>query len=113
PNGIIPTLGSLLKRKVSSSNDNSVEEEGFSLSEPPKSVFADNGAKLEVENIKKYFGGVGAVKGVNLGFEKQGVYCLIGPNGAGKSTFFNLIVGIHEATSGSLKLNGKEIVDKD
>ena len=64
---------------------------------------------LEVEHLKKYFGGVKAVDDFSFEVEQGSVIGLIGPNGAGKTTTFNVITGNLRPTAGSVKFNGEEI----
>lgn len=64
---------------------------------------------LNVENLKKHFGGVKAVDGCDLEVEAGTITGLIGPNGAGKTTTFRCITGFHKPDSGIVKLKGKEI----
>ncbi|TAF99915.1 MAG: ABC transporter ATP-binding protein [Betaproteobacteria bacterium] len=64
---------------------------------------------LEVTGLKKSFGGVGAVKGVDFSVSAGEVVALIGPNGAGKTTCFNLINGQIAPDAGSVKLYGNDI----
>ncbi len=64
---------------------------------------------LEVENLRKTFGGITAVDDVSFEVEKGSLTGLIGPNGAGKSTTFNLITGMHDPDSGTVRFNGEEI----
>lgn len=67
---------------------------------------------LELNNVKKSFGKTEIIRGVHLAVRKGERVAVIGPNGAGKSTLFNLISGRFEPTSGSIKLNGQEIIGK-
>ncbi len=55
------------------------------------------------------FGGLVAVKDLNLEVNPGELFGLIGPNGAGKTTVFNLITGIYAPTSGTIDFDGKEI----
>jgi len=64
---------------------------------------------LEVEGLTKHFGGVMAVRGVNLSLRQGEIVGLIGPNGAGKTTFFNCATGFLKPDSGSLKFRGEDI----
>lgn len=64
---------------------------------------------LKLENIKKSFGGVQALKGVNLEIKKGEILCLAGQNGCGKSTLIKVISGAHEQTSGDYYLEGKKV----
>ena len=64
---------------------------------------------LELKNVKKQFGPTEIIRGVNLNVKKGEIHSLIGPNGAGKSTLYNLISGVYELTSGTIKFNNKNI----
>ena len=65
---------------------------------------------LTVDAARKTFGGLVAVNEVSFNVNAREVVGLIGPNGAGKSTCFNLISGALEATSGSIKFMGQELI---
>ena len=65
---------------------------------------------LCVKNIKKSFGGVHALKGVDLTIKKGETHCLAGENGCGKSTILRLIAGLIRPTTGEIRLGGKPIV---
>lgn len=62
-----------------------------------------------VENLHKHFGGFHAVDGATLEIATSSITGLIGPNGAGKSTLFNVIAGVHTATSGKVIMSGEDI----
>jgi branched-chain amino acid transport system ATP-binding protein len=64
---------------------------------------------LEVERVRKAFGGLLANKDVSLRVQEGGIYGLIGPNGSGKTTLFNSIVGHHPIDAGSIRFQGREI----
>ena len=64
---------------------------------------------LEVRGLRRAFGGVVAIDGVDLDVAQHGVVAIIGPNGAGKSTLFNLITGHLRADAGSVRLAGRDI----
>jgi branched-chain amino acid transport system ATP-binding protein len=66
-------------------------------------------ALLEVEGVQKRFGGVHAVRGVDLTVEKGALLGLFGPNGAGKTTLFNLIAGTAAPDAGRVRLNETDI----
>lgn len=61
---------------------------------------------LETKGITKSFGGVMAVKELDLVVKRGEVVGLIGPNGAGKTTLFNLVTGVYIPTKGSIFMNG-------
>src|SRR5271166_4602226 len=64
---------------------------------------------LTVEGLSKRFGGFLAVNQVSFEVRAGEILGLIGPNGSGKSTTFNLIAGNLRPSSGSIRLDGKEI----
>ncbi|MBR0896721.1 branched-chain amino acid ABC transporter ATP-binding protein/permease [Bradyrhizobium tropiciagri] len=64
---------------------------------------------LTVRQLTKRFGGLVAVKDVDLVVARATIVGLIGPNGAGKSTTFNLIAGSIAADSGQIDFNGEDI----
>jgi branched-chain amino acid transport system ATP-binding protein len=61
---------------------------------------------LEVENVRKGFGGLQALAGVSLEVGSGEIVGLIGPNGAGKTTLFHLISGFHAPDAGDVRLGG-------
>lgn len=60
---------------------------------------------LSVNSLSKNFGGIKAIRNINVNIEKGNIIGLIGPNGAGKTTFFNLLTGIYSPTSGEITYN--------
>src|SRR5437762_166009 len=64
---------------------------------------------LEVEAVRKSFGGVAAVSDVSLTLEPRRIYGLIGPNGSGKTTLFNCITGIERLDAGRVRFRGERI----
>jgi branched-chain amino acid transport system ATP-binding protein len=66
-------------------------------------------AILEVRNCTKRFGGLVAVRNLNMSLNPGDLYGLIGPNGAGKTTVFNLMTGVYTPDEGSIELDGKPI----
>ena len=62
---------------------------------------------LCVKNIKKSFGGVHALKGVDLTIKKGETHCLAGENGCGKSTIIKVISGFYKPDEGTIEIDGK------
>src|SRR5579864_8298063 len=66
---------------------------------------------LAIENLgKTYASGVHALSGVNLEVSKGEIFALLGPNGAGKTTLISIVCGIVRATSGSVAVDGHDII---
>jgi branched-chain amino acid transport system ATP-binding protein len=64
---------------------------------------------LTIDHLSKSFGGLQALDQVSFDVALGEIQALIGPNGAGKTTCFNLISGVLSASSGSIRLLGREI----
>jgi len=65
---------------------------------------------LEVKDVNKRFGGLQALKDVNLNVEEGTVHAIIGPNGAGKSTLLNCFIGKLNPDTGSVMFNGTSLL---
>jgi ABC-2 type transport system ATP-binding protein len=66
---------------------------------------------LEIKNlVKTYKDGTQALKGVDLQVEAGEIFALLGPNGAGKSTMIGIISSLVNATSGDVKVFGKDLI---
>jgi branched-chain amino acid transport system ATP-binding protein len=66
-------------------------------------------AMLELQSVSRFFGGLAAVRNLDMAIGRGSIHGLIGPNGAGKTTVFNLITGATPLSSGSIRMEGREI----
>src|SRR5207247_9825007 len=64
---------------------------------------------LSVENLSKKYGNTIAVDGISFELERNEIVGLLGPNGAGKTTTINMILGVLEPTSGSIRIEGIDV----
>jgi branched-chain amino acid transport system ATP-binding protein len=67
---------------------------------------------LVVRNVTMRFGGLTAVKSLNMTIPERSLYGLIGPNGAGKTTVFNVLTGVYCPTEGEITFDGGRIEKK-
>ena len=65
---------------------------------------------LELDGIKKHFGPVQVLLGVDLKIAAGEVVALVGDNGAGKSTLMKIITGIHKPDGGTIRFDGAEML---
>ena len=70
---------------------------------------AASGPLLEVSDLTVRFGGLVALRSVELSVPAQAVVAVIGPNGSGKSTLFNVVTGLLPVHTGSISFAGQEI----
>lgn len=63
---------------------------------------------VEIKNLKKAFKHTEALKGISFSISQGEIFGLLGPNGAGKTTTVNILAGLLEKDSGSIKILGKE-----
>lgn len=68
-----------------------------------------DGALVDLTGITKNFGGVRALKGVDLAINRGEVVALVGHNGAGKSVLAQIISGVFPPTSGEIRVNGAPV----
>ncbi|HRY37629.1 MAG TPA: ABC transporter ATP-binding protein [Smithellaceae bacterium] len=69
----------------------------------------DKKAELKIRNLRLSFGGVVAIKDVDLSIHTGELMAIIGPNGAGKTSLLNCITGFYHAQQGQIIFNGQDI----
>jgi len=67
---------------------------------------------IEVSNLTKYYGKLGAVDHINFAVEGRELFGLLGPNGAGKTTTIRMICGMLRPTSGTIVVSGFDVSQK-
>jgi lactose/L-arabinose transport system ATP-binding protein len=70
-------------------------------------------AGLSLKNIKKGFGTVQIIKGVDLEIANKEFVVFVGPSGCGKSTLLRLIAGLEDIDEGTLHIGGKDVTDAE
>ena len=77
------------------------------------SIFSEAGgdrtAELKVEKLSLNFGGVKALRDVDISVKTGELVAVIGPNGAGKTSLLNTITGYYRAGQGTISFNGRDI----
>jgi len=84
-------------------SDTVIEPASIAIDPPP------TGALVRVGGITKSFGGVRALRGVNLEILPGEVHALLGENGAGKSTLIKILSGVHAPDGGSIEIAGRRV----
>ncbi len=65
---------------------------------------------LEIRDVRKNYGNVETLKGIDIALENGEFLVLLGPSGCGKSTLLNIIAGLAEATSGDVLIGGRSVL---
>ncbi len=78
----------------------------------PNEPLGDGEIILRTQAVTKRFGGLVAVKDVDLEIPRGSIVSIIGPNGAGKTTLFNVVAGIYDPTSGSVEFRGRPLISR-
>ena len=65
--------------------------------------------KMEIKNLNLWYGEKHALKDTSLDIPEHKITAFIGPSGCGKSTFGYTLMGLYQATSGSIYMNGRHI----
>jgi ABC-2 type transport system ATP-binding protein len=73
----------------------------------PAELAAPDRVAIRTRDLRKNFGPVEAIRGIDLNVHEGEIFGLIGPDGAGKTTTFQILAGIMEATSGAVEVFGQ------
>ena len=68
-------------------------------------------ATLRLRNLRKSYGDVEVIKGVDLDINDRDFVVFVGPSGCGKSTLLRMIAGLEEISSGDLMIDGERVND--
>src|SRR4051794_29542717 len=68
-------------------------------------------AKVRISGLQKQFGGVPAVRGIDLDIPDGEFTVLVGPSGCGKSTLLRMIAGLEDADDGTIEIGGEVVND--
>jgi ABC-2 type transport system ATP-binding protein len=93
--------GSALARRASLEDMNRLSESPLAAAERPVT------AAVELRGLRKSYGPVDAVRGVDLGMRPGEIVALLGPNGAGKSTTIDMLLGLSRPDAGEVRLFGQ------
>ena len=68
---------------------------------------------IEISNLTKYYGELLVLDGISKTINKGDIVAIIGPSGGGKSTFLRCLNLLETPTSGTIKIDGKDVTDKN
>lgn len=80
---------------------------------PVSKSAASPGLAIQASGVRKHYGGLHAVDGVDLSVQCGEIFGLIGHNGAGKSTLFKMMLGLIEPSAGEILVNGASVRGRD
>jgi ABC-2 type transport system permease protein len=72
---------------------------------------ASNGPAVQAQGLRKAFGSLVAVDGLDLTIERGEVFGMLGPNGSGKTTTIRMLCGLMEPSAGTAQVAGVDVVD--
>lgn len=72
----------------------------------------EQNVKISVKGLRKCFGELEVLKGMDVAVREGEVVCLIGPSGSGKSTFLRCLNRLEEADGGEIRIDGQPITDR-
>jgi branched-chain amino acid transport system permease protein len=112
PRGVLPVVQSGLRRLLARGPGRTPANAGRTAVVEPGNGFVERAEPSDVlvaRGVRKSFGGLRAVDGVDLNLAGGRITGLIGPNGSGKTTLFNVIDGTVPARDGTITLGGRRL----
>ena len=106
PNGVVGLLAKLFKRTKD------IAPIPASVEPVTRIGPAGDGDLLVVQGVSKSYGGVKPAQDVSFRLQRGHIHALIGPNGAGKSTMINMVTGVVDPDSGSIRFLNQDIVGR-
>ena len=98
--------------------DDDIAGNGFHCMTHARNIFDDSidlerrrNSMIEIQNLTKEYGKIKAVDNISFTVEKGEILGFLGPNGAGKSTTMNILTGFISSTSGTVKVDGYDILE--
>jgi branched-chain amino acid transport system ATP-binding protein len=79
---------------------------------PPADAAPEREILFRARGVTRRFGGLVAVRDVNLDIPTGAIISIIGPNCAGKTTFFNIVAGIIDPTAGTVSFRGRTLISR-
>jgi ABC-type branched-subunit amino acid transport system ATPase component len=102
-------IASLARRRRASDAKPNVADAAVGFTALAEFASGSGNAALAIEEIRKSFGGVDALRGVSIRVAPGTIHGLIGPNGSGKSTLVNVVSGLYRADAGTIRFGEREI----
>ncbi len=111
PEGVVPTVLRRLKALFRRGAPPAVSTPAASAAPqlPARKAAAGEGPLLVCDGVQKSFGGIHALRGVQLEVKRGEILGLVGPNGSGKTTLINVVSGQYRRDAGTIALDGREI----
>jgi branched-chain amino acid transport system permease protein len=111
PEGVFWKLKDVMRRRATGTQAAPAAEVDSRVVElPVRKPASSNPPVIEARKLFRAFGGLQAVRGVNLRVARGEILGIIGPNGSGKTTLFNLLNGFIRPDEGEILLEGRNIV---
>jgi branched-chain amino acid transport system permease protein len=111
PEGVVPTVLRRAKALFRGTASPPPAAPAAAPATPAREAAAGAGPLLACDGVHKSFGGIHALRGVQLEVRRGEILGLVGPNGSGKTTLINVVSGQYRRDAGTIALEGREIGD--